>query len=436
MPGISSKMSVIALDVLRVAIEISDERANGNKGKWGKVFEMLQQIFPSFEQGKVFASPFDPSKVAWYEGEKLRSARLGKWIRKEFPELPKQVGEDVLEMVSTVYGEAAKGLFARYNVQLLFGYEIPRLYSLFNEVEGLRSCMTKRGGELVQVYAKNPERVSLAVVCDEKGSPLARALFWKAQTPEGQEVEVLDRVYYSELGASRYLKAWALARGAYVKERDEKLVSEDYPLVSTQGTLTKLHVTLEADGHEIWPYMDTFRYLRVEGQRYVLSTYQLQGKYYSLDRADGFRIPSTYRFRECATYRCRECGEPFSSGDDTVWYGGEPYCEDCFSEHFFHCGECGEAFPWDYGHSVDGVMYCEACFDRNFSYCVSCERPYSLEYLHFVDDLSYCDRCFDEYFFYCEECGDPYPVEDGHVVDGLTYCEACFQERFSTANSS
>ena len=452
MPKISSQLGVIALDILKLGLQIADERAAKDNGeKWKRVSDVLGQILPLFEQGRVFASPFDPSKVAWYEGGHLKSARLSRWIQKEFSGQE----EAILAMASTVYGEAAKSIIAHYKVQLFQGDDIPDVYSSFDEIEGLRSCMTGSGGKLVRVYAKNPGRVSLAVVVDKKGSPLARALFWKAQTTEGQEVEVLDRVYYSELGARHFLKTWALARGAYVKEYDDHLVGEGRPLVSANGTLTKLHVILHADEDEIWPYMDTFRYMQpIEGQRYLLSTYEPEGYYYTLDDSDGFQ--------NSADYYCRECGEAIHSDEEVYWYNGEPYCkycfesyffyceecghahpqgdafsvddmflcEDCFNEHYFYCDQCGEPFPLEDGYSVDGEMYCEECFDENFSYCVVCDRHYPSEYVHSFDGEGYCERCFEENFFYCHGCGVPNPREDGHAVDDDIYCEACFQEHF------
>ena len=71
--------------------------------------------------------------------------------------------------------------------------------------------------------------------------------------------------------------------------------------------------------------------------------------------------------------RCHVCDATIESTDD-VWYAPDdyyetqPYCEDCFLEHFVICSSCLDYVRYDDTRSdIDGNLLCERCFD---AYCV------------------------------------------------------------------
>jgi DNA-directed RNA polymerase subunit RPC12/RpoP len=41
---------------------------------------------------------------------------------------------------------------------------------------------------------------------------------------------------------------------------------------------------------------------------------------------------------------------------------GEAYCEDCYSERYTACAECGQEVSWDEVEESDGLHYCPSCY--------------------------------------------------------------------------
>jgi len=172
---------------------------------------------------------------------------------------------------------------------------------------------------------------------------------------------------------------------------------------------------------------------------------------------------------------CMSCGEvgdwdeePFccDCGDNRVcvacgWSGdissflpvdGDIYCDDCFSERFTHCEDCGDAVDRDWVVIVELGTYgerlvCEDCITNEYIECYSCS-----EYYRCVDvqevvvspgstrhcTQHYCWRCVEEYTHTCETCGELCDIE---VIKSPAYhpdyaqefidrceCEDCRQE--------
>ena len=61
-------------------------------------------------------------------------------------------------------------------------------------------------------------------------------------------------------------------------------------------------------------------------------------------------------------YICPDCGEIITEGIET--YSGLVVCEDCYEDHYFMCGECGEVFHCaavGYHRDDNGELCCENC---------------------------------------------------------------------------
>lgn len=230
--------------VLLEAISIASRR----KGIWKevkKVAENLLRLLPSLE--------------AWF-GFDIGPKELRRVLRTAFV-----VEDRIVELLATLIGEArliVQG--ASYEVHTLYGPGIVKAYMAFNDLAGLRSCVSMRP-HLAEVFAINP-KVGLAIAYREE-RPRARALLWRAETPEGREVFFLDRVYASEEAARKALKEWALEQGAYVKTVDTWAIlgnTEDgvkVTAVNRHGEEQKdLRVLLRVEEGLRVPFMDTFAF--------------------------------------------------------------------------------------------------------------------------------------------------------------------------------
>lgn len=234
--------------ILLEAISIASRR----KGVWREVKRVAENLLRLLE--------LNPSLEAWVDIG--RPKELRRVLRTAFT-----VEDRIVELLATLIGEArlvVQG--ASYEVHTLRGPEaVMKAYMAFNDLPGLRSCVSARP-HLAEVFAINPEKVGLAIAYREKRSR-ARALLWRAETPEGREVFFLDRVYASEEAARKALKEWALEQGAYVKTADTWILlgnTEDgvkVTAVNRHGEEQEdLRVLLRVEEGLRVPFMDTFAF--------------------------------------------------------------------------------------------------------------------------------------------------------------------------------
>lgn len=110
---------------------------------------------------------------------------------------------------------------------------------------------------------------------------------------------------------------------------------------------------------------------------------------------------------------------------------GDYVCQDCLSEYYTACDECGDYEKDDdmsyviNGHGEE-VRVCESCRDRYYTKCDDCG-----EY-HFDDDMTeahradgstvqVCPGCLSEHFEECAGCGEFYEIDA--LEEGL--CPNC-----------
>jgi len=372
--------------------------------------------------------------------------------------------EAVAAKVLTAIGEALESLEKRTLV-VARGDELGKWYERFGYYDGLRSCMTGHKRSYISLYTEHPEIVSLWVLVDEEGLPLARALMWeKALVKVGgefREARILDRVYGVSYDAREKLVKLAKESGAWVKsEQSFHELTWNKPLVSPDGEeaiVARVYPDWHAGMHPDdvrFPYMDTFKFLRFadDGRMILSSKPPRSGPYAKLENTDGWW--SSYRgfderwreLRDGAALRpreereeheeegdgdfvCDECGGPVDE-DDVHFYDNRPYCPDCFYESFFYCDACGEVHSRDYGYRVDDYMYCEECFDRNYVVCERCGEVVDRDNVRWLDDEPYCEGCYERVAASCDHCGETFHTYDLHYLpyEEMHVCGDCFHE--------
>lgn len=268
-------MEMEAREVLLEAISIASRR----KGVWKEVKRVAENLLRLLE--------LNPSLEAWIDIEHPKQLR--RVLRTAFV-----VEDQIVELLATLIGEARLAVRgASYEVRTLRGPEVMKAYMAFNDLAGLRSCVSARP-HLAEVFAINPEKVGLTIAYREE-KPRARALLWRAETPEGREVFFLDRVYASEEGARKALKEWALEQGAYVKTADTWTLlgnTEDgvkVTAVNRHGEEQEdLRVLLRVKEDLRVPFMDTFAFaVRTTPEGLELRTRRPERRCVLLRDADG-----------------------------------------------------------------------------------------------------------------------------------------------------
>lgn len=208
----------------------------------------------------------------------------------------------------------------------------------FEQNWGGSSCMTgEEHQDYIQIYAKNPNIVSLIVYHDPDSSPCkGRALLWHLEN-----LQFMDRIYPNEGPHIEKFYAYAKKKGMEIRgwngyPDDCPGADGDYPRVPVgeDGNLS-FSVKLKAARNGYMPYMDSFHYGYSTSYGWVAKTDSNCG---SCDRVFNSTSGDANDFPRWA---CDCCGTPIteSSAD------GSGYCDSCYEEHTeFNCCSCESAY--------------------------------------------------------------------------------------------
>ncbi len=152
---------------------------------------------------------------------------------------------------------------------------------------------------------------------------------------------------------------------------------------------------------------------------------------------------------DCASelyVHCEQCGDLTERDDAITDYAGNEYCPDCADNYLYTCEQCGELVHTDDAVTVSyrcrvsywcrvGCIrseqhdtYCPYCASEHLTTCVCCN-----EYAH-IDNVTfdrngepYCEDCANEHLRCCDECGEYFHCDDGEYNDdtGEWYCNDC-----------
>lgn len=295
-----------------------------------------------------------------------------------------------------------------------------------------QSCMARSNG--VRWYARNPDKVGVVKIMRGKNLYMGRALIW---TCDGGET-VVDRVYPSNNGPhTAALHRWCEEHGYDYKTRQ---CMDDGLLKSKR---LNYHITMQNTAGNDWereehgyPYLDTMKYAE-ESPRYC-DTITLTPSHGDVrfDSTGGSWSGTGSRRPHAATapptVACLACS--LRVFEEAVYYNiaGEPFCEDCYHEHYveiqrmgpygrmweearredaFRCAHCLGWFNREDGESIDGSTYCPTCLAR---IAQNCSRCGALKLLAALNQLkgyqgAYCDDCAHP----CPHCHRDIPT--GHA---------------------
>jgi hypothetical protein len=155
---------------------------------------------------------------------------------------------------------------------------------------------------------------------------------------------------------------------------------------------------------------------------------------HEIDEDEAIYINGDYYCRDCVNY-CDCCHEYHRDEEHYIRDSEEYVCDDCFSEYYTDCEQCGFGVDRDETHTVFNDIHgwhdevCEECLERYYEECSDCEEYHRREYMVLIEDNVWvCPSCFKNYAR-CSVCGEYHLKADMTETSEDTYiCDECKAE--------
>ena len=211
--------------------------------------------------------------------------KIGKFVTSVLGPVPAKELED---FVNKLKSSKDRGL----EIKIVEGEEIKKYYrtealttiASYTHSEIMRSCMRdkeKVKPNVFDIYTKNPESCKMAVMLDENGGLLSRAILWKVDnsqkthkneyfggpSTDGGKLNLpesfwfMDRVYSVENWMDKSMYDWADKKG-YVSKRGNW--GNRNIVFNGVGGHCEMEVDVKKIAYKGFPYMDTFIYYDVK----------------------------------------------------------------------------------------------------------------------------------------------------------------------------
>jgi hypothetical protein len=128
-------------------------------------------------------------------------------------------------------------------------------------------------------------------------------------------------------------------------------------------------------------------------------------------------------------YSCADCQEQVTS-NDYLDNNGEVICESC-NDDYFTCDGCSDTCHTDYLNSANDSCYCNDCYTDRYTSCDDCgdyERNDDTTTVYGSNGRQrvVCHDCRDDNYGWCDPC-DEYVHEDNYHSDNM--CNGCYDDR-------
>lgn len=356
---------VLALDDILIRIWQNDEKCTSLIRQVRHLAMGLNHFAPAWFQQGIAISHEDASQVSYamepahmFNNQRRRRASWAKalkqWVNMGYIKTETKEIASFCQIVAR-HGDIDENIF---QFKILRGDD---LYEVYQNLHISGNCMA--GEPFVQLWANNPETVSLLAIY-EQGGLMGRALIWKTD----QGATVLDRIYPDDTG--KHIEAavgYAKSQGWVYRVSG----GQEFPGWSDGKDYT---VSLKKEGTEWWPYADSFKYLISKGpscRPIVLSSGTANSYIGRLESTEGGLL---------LVQRCVECREPQT---DVVATNRGEVCRDCREREY-------AIVDGDWIHRDDLAM------------CGSCKEWCLIEDISEVNERLICSPCLSNYFRYIE----------------------------------
>jgi hypothetical protein len=145
----------------------------------------------------------------------------------------------------------------------------------------------------MDMYAFNPDRISMLVMFNEHDEVMGRAILWNFFS-SFESNKIMDRIYtINDEQLPFYFKKWATDNGYLFKTQQNWYNSLQFQNLSSDKKTLKLDIQLASHDFRYYPYLDTFRFYSPDTGTF--SNYQPDGKeFYTLCSSDGGKYGWNY----------------------------------------------------------------------------------------------------------------------------------------------
>ena len=220
--------------------------------------------------------------IGIYKGPGRNATSIGKLVGKVFPGkyTPKQIEDFVNKFKSEI---------SDVDFKIVEGEEIRKWYMSSNyEYNGGTlggSCMN--GGEYVDLYIINPDRVRMVILLKE-GKLLGRALLWKIDDQKFKYL--LDRIYYTEDHTVNKFIDFVNKNGWAHKTLQSHSTFQDITFNNNEYSI-KLSIKID-NLPKSFPYVDTFQFLDIKDS--IITNYYSNTTTHRLESTHGSKTILRY----------------------------------------------------------------------------------------------------------------------------------------------
>lgn len=184
--------------------------------------------------------------------------------------------------------------FKIVNSKQLLKYYLQDSYPVNNQSTLWKSCMREPNKQkFLHLYSMNPDVCSLLVKL-ENSKVIGRAILWNFVNPlNGEELKILDRIYYYYEWIEETFKDWARKNDALHKARQRP---DDATLIKPDGSIynSQIQIPLQNVDFPQYPYMDTFKYLDLDKKLLTIKKELFTGRVRTMGQQDGNFIDETW----------------------------------------------------------------------------------------------------------------------------------------------
>ena len=223
-------------------------------------------------------SKFEKVEDVWHKGR--TSMKIGRFLRKflnEYSIKNYELDDTQIEKFVNTF----KSYFSRdtSKLKIVEGEEILKYYqedsyhtngckygSLWN------SCMRQADrNKFMKLYADNVGKVKMLVFFDDNEKIRARALLWEGvreHNDKDARYKFMDRIYSFYDHDVDFFKDWAKDNGYITKWEQSARSEKDFDLGDRVHSRLSLYVKLDNTEQEYFPYLDTFKFYKVDKNRF------------------------------------------------------------------------------------------------------------------------------------------------------------------------
>lgn len=223
-------------------------------------------------------SKFEKVEDVWHKSR--TSMKIGRFLRKflnEYSIKNYEIDDTQIEKFVNTF----KSYFSRdtSKLKIVEGQEILKYYredsyhtngckygSLWN------SCMRQaERNKFMKLYADNIDKVKMLVFFDDNEKIRARALLWEEvrdHSDKDVRYKFMDRIYSFYDHDVDFFKDWAKENGYITKWEQSAKSERDFDLGDRVHSRMSLYVKLDNTEQEHYPYLDTFKFYKVDKNRF------------------------------------------------------------------------------------------------------------------------------------------------------------------------